>query len=115
MSELKEFQFILQVIVSRLVQMIAQELNISSKDALDMLYSSMLYEKIDFLVYCIENYKNTKGLKGREAIDIFNRYRVIDYIDASYEALHTTGKDYIVEDLDIYIEARKKLDSGYEH
>ena len=38
MSELKEFQFILQVIVSRLVQMIAQELNISSNDALDMLY-----------------------------------------------------------------------------
>lgn len=38
MSELKEFQVILQVIVSRLVQMIAQELNISSKDALDMLY-----------------------------------------------------------------------------
>ena len=38
MSELKEFQVILQVIVSRLVQMIAQELNISPKDALDMLY-----------------------------------------------------------------------------
>ncbi len=26
-------------------------------------------EKIDFLVYCIENYKNAKGLKGKEAID----------------------------------------------
>ena len=47
MSELKEFQVILQVIVSRLVQMIEQELNISSKDALDMLYSSMLYEKLE--------------------------------------------------------------------
>ena len=72
-------------------------------------------EKIDFLVYCIENYKNAKGLKGREAIELFTRYRVIDYINTSYEALHTTGKDYIVEDLDIYIKKKKKLDSGYEH
>ncbi|MGD9567076.1 MAG: DUF3791 domain-containing protein [Sedimentibacter sp.] len=71
--------------------------------------------KIDFLVYCIENYKNNKRLKGKEAIEIFNRYRVFDYINASYEALHTTGKLYIVEDLDIYINARKKVDSSFLH
>ena len=55
-------------------------------------------EKIDFLVYCIENYKNIKGVKGREAIELFNRYRVLDYINANYEALHTTGKEYIIDD-----------------
>jgi len=68
-------------------------------------------EKIDFLVYCIENYKNIKNLKGRETIELFNKYRVIEYINASYKALHTTGKEYIVEDLDIYIDARKKVNS----
>lgn len=67
-------------------------------------------ERLDFLVYCIENYKNAKGLKGKDAIDLFNRYRVIDYINASYEALHTAGKEYIIEDIDIYINARKKAD-----
>lgn len=72
-------------------------------------------EKIDFLVYCIENYKNVKDLKGREAIELFNRYRVLDYINASYEALHTTGKEYIIDDLDIYINARKQVDSGMVH
>jgi hypothetical protein len=72
-------------------------------------------EKIDFLVYCIENYKNVKGLKGKEAIELFNRYRVLDYINASYEALHTTGKEYIIDDLDIYINARKQVDSGVIH
>ncbi len=72
-------------------------------------------EKIDFLVYCIENYKNVKGLKGKEAIELFNKYRVLDYINASYEALHTTGKEYIIDDLDIYINARKQLDSGIVH
>lgn len=47
MSEVKEFQAILQVIVSRLVQMIAKEMNISDKDALSLLYSSKLYEKLE--------------------------------------------------------------------
>lgn len=47
MSEAKEFQAVLQVIVSRLVQMIAKEMNISDKDALNILYSSKLYEKLE--------------------------------------------------------------------
>lgn len=75
----------------------------------------MMDEKIDFLVYCIENYKNVKGLKGKEAIELFNKYRVLDYINASYEALHTTGKEYIIDDLDIYINAKKQVDSGVMH
>nr|WP_312579418.1 DUF3791 domain-containing protein [Sedimentibacter sp.] len=68
-----------------------------------------MYEKLDFLVYCIENYKNANGLKGKETIDLFNRYRVLDYINASYEAMHTTGKEYIIDDLNIYIDARKQV------
>lgn len=47
MSEKKEFQAILQVIVSRLAQMIAEEIDISDKDALNRLYSSKLYEKLE--------------------------------------------------------------------
>lgn len=68
--------------------------------------------KLDFLVYCIESYKNAKGLKGREAIELFNKYRVFDYINASYEAFHTTGREYIIDDLNIYINSRKQLDAG---
>ena len=47
MNETKEFQVILQVIVSRLVQMIAKEMNVSDKEALNNLYSSKLYEKLE--------------------------------------------------------------------
>lgn len=67
--------------------------------------------RLDFMVYCIEIYKNVKGLKGKDVLELFNRYRVFDYIKATYEALHTTGKDYIVEDLDIYINARKQMNT----
>jgi hypothetical protein len=47
MNELKEFQAVLQIIVSRLVQMIAKEMNISDKEALSRLYISKLYEKLE--------------------------------------------------------------------
>lgn len=47
MSEIKEFQVVFQIIVSRLTQMIAKEMNLSDKDALNILYLSKLYEKLE--------------------------------------------------------------------
>jgi len=47
MIEVKEFQVILQVIVSKLVQMITKELNILDEDALSLLYVSKLYKKLE--------------------------------------------------------------------
>lgn len=44
-------------------------------------------DKTDFF----EEYKSAKGMNGKSVIDLFNRYRVIDYIDDYYKALHTTG------------------------
>jgi hypothetical protein len=71
-----------------------------------------MHNQLDFMVYCIENYKNANHLSGAEAVALFNKYRVFDYIKASYEALHTTGKDYIVDDITIYINARKRAGSA---
>ena len=47
MSEVKEFQAVLQVIVSRLAQMVAKETHISDKEALNCVYSSKLYAKLE--------------------------------------------------------------------
>lgn len=47
LNELNEFQTVLQIISSRLVQMIAKEMRISDKQALTLLYSSILYEKFE--------------------------------------------------------------------
>ena len=60
----------------------------------------------DFLIYCIEQYKSAKQLTGKQVSALFTRYRVFDYIYSCFEALHTTGANYIVEDIDLYIEAR---------
>ena len=64
-------------------------------------------EKTDFIAYCIEEYRSAEGLSGKAVIALFNRYRVMDYIRAYYEALHTTGRQYIVNDIKQYILSRQ--------
>lgn len=61
----------------------------------------------DFMIYCTEQYKSAKKLTGKQVSALFSRYRVWDYIYSCFEALHTTGTNYIVEDIDMYIEARQ--------
>lgn len=53
----------------------------------------------NFLIYCTEQYKSAKGLTGRQVSELFTKYRVWDYIYSCFEALHTTGEMYIVEDI----------------
>ena len=60
-----------------------------------------------FLIYCIEIYKNAKALSGKQVIDLFTKYHVSEYIVSYFEALHTTGERYIVDDIDLYIAARQ--------
>ena len=61
----------------------------------------------DFLIYCTELYKSAKKLTGKQVSDLFSRYGVWDYMYSCFEALHTTGANYIVEDIDLYIEVRQ--------
>lgn len=60
----------------------------------------------NFLIFCIEQYKSAKNLTGKQVIELFRKYRVSEYIMSCFEALHTTGANYIVEDIDLYIDAR---------
>lgn len=60
-----------------------------------------------FLIYCIEIYKSAKELTGKQVMDLFSKYNVIDYIIDYFEALHTTGENYIINDIDLFISARK--------
>ncbi len=61
----------------------------------------------NFTVYCAEQYKAAKNLTGKEVAELFTKFRVWDYVYSCFEALHTTGDKYIVEDIDLYIAARQ--------
>ena len=59
-----------------------------------------------FTVFCLENYKQYRHLSGAAAAEIFTRYGVFDYIREFYDVLHTTGHNYINNDIDIYLNSR---------
>ena len=63
--------------------------------------------ELPFLVLCVEEYKNHKGITGKEVMDLFNKYSVCEYIKAFYEVLHTTGTRYIINAIDLYIKSRQ--------
>lgn len=62
---------------------------------------------LDFKVFCFEAYRAEKKLTGREAMELFKKYGVLDYLDTCFDVLHTTGREYIIEDIDAFIEVRK--------
>ena len=68
----------------------------------------MRVEITKFLVYCIEIYKTKYKISGREVIDIFSNNGILDYIVECYGALHTTGPEYIIEDIAGLIEERQR-------
>ena len=63
---------------------------------------------LEFKVFCFEAYRAEKNLTGREAMRLFKQYGVLDYLGACFDVLHTTGRAYIVEDIDGFINARRK-------
>ena len=63
-------------------------------------------KELAFTVFCLENYKVHRNLSGREVSALFERYGVFDYIREFFDVLHTTGHNYINNDIDIYLNSR---------
>lgn len=55
--------------------------------------------KLEFLIYCIEEYKRRYGTTGRETYNLFERSGVSRYIVDHYDALHTAGVEYTLADI----------------
>ena len=65
--------------------------------------------EINFAVFCMESYKVHKALTGRQVFELFEKYGVYDYLREFYDVLHTTGYQYINNDIDIYLNARNAV------
>ena len=63
----------------------------------------------DFIIFCMEMYKAKKGLNGKEVYEIFENYKVFDYLQEGYDVLHTQGDGWIINDIDEFLKIR-----GYE-
>lgn len=42
-------------------------------------------------------------------MELFKRYGVFDYLTVCFNVLHTNSRTYIIEDTDIFSNARKKM------
>ncbi len=69
-------------------------------------------KEMAFTVFCLENYKIHRNLNGQEVSLLFDRYGVFDYIREFYDVLHTTGYNYINNDIDIFLNSRGAFADG---
>ncbi len=65
--------------------------------------------EMEFTVFCLENYKVYKSMTGKQAVELFHRYGVFDYLREFYDVLHITGHNYINNDIDIYLKSRNAV------
>ena len=63
-------------------------------------------KEMSFSIFCLENYKIHRNLSGKQAYELFSAYGVFDYLREFYDVLHTTGHNYINNDIDIYLRSR---------
>lgn len=63
-----------------------------------------------FMIYCAEQYQVGKAPAGQKQLaELFSKYQIWEYVYTCYRALSITGAKYIVNDIDLYIEARKPV------
>lgn len=60
-----------------------------------------------FVTFCIEQYKNKHKQSGSEVMTLFMEYGVIDYLIGNFEILHTQGMEWILEDIEEFMQIRK--------
>ena len=64
-----------------------------------------------FVAFCIEEYGAAKGMGGEQVLDLFSKYGLVDYLSEFYDVLHTQGRQWLIEEIDEYIEIRKEKEA----
>ena len=60
-----------------------------------------------FVAFCIEEYSAAKGITGEQTLDLFSQYGVTDYLCKCFEPLHSQGRQWLIEEIDEFIDIRK--------
>ena len=62
----------------------------------------------EFYTYCLENYATCKGISGMRAWLLFKESGADEYIRDNYDLLHTQGLEYILDDIQRYVNRRRR-------
>ena len=60
----------------------------------------------DFIIFCIEIFKEKNKLKGKETYELFERYGIFEYLYNGYDMLHTQGDAWIINDINEFLKNR---------
>ena len=60
-----------------------------------------------FYIYCLENYASSWRMSGMRAWVLFKETGADEYIIKNYDLLHTQGIEYILDDIQRFINRRK--------
>lgn len=80
---------------------------IKKKDKSDMKLKRRLTKTLEFKIFCFEAYKARHGLKGVQTLEEFERFGVFEYLTEFYDVPRAFGKEYLVDDIDRFIEKRR--------
>ena len=62
----------------------------------------------EFYTYCLENYAIRKQISGMRAWVLFKETGADEYVIDNYDLLHTQGMEYVLDDIQRYINRRKR-------
>lgn len=65
-------------------------------------------EEFQFYTYTLEKYALAKGLTGLQALALLKRYGADKFLLDHYDLLHTQGTGYVIDEIDRYIQRRKR-------
>lgn len=52
-----------------------------------------------FIAFCVEIYKNARGLSGAEVSELFAGNGIYDYLTDNFDVLHTQGRAWLLEEI----------------
>jgi len=64
-------------------------------------------KEAQFMIYCLERYRYTKQLSGKEVITLFKKYGIMSFLIEYFPVLHLSGDRHIINEIDAYIRERQ--------
>ena len=57
-------------------------------------------DKSYFVTFCIEQFKNYRGISGAEASELLFSTGITDYLNDNFEVLHTQSRQWLMEEIE---------------
>lgn len=61
----------------------------------------------EFVIFCLEAYKTSKKISGKEALNDFEKYDVLEFLESSFDILHSQSMTYIIDEISEFIKNKK--------